>query len=95
MGEKRIEWIDTAKGIGIVLVVVGHTSFVPKAMINLIFAFHMPLFFFLSGCVYKKKSNYYYLQAKDLLLKYIIISCVFSFTYSLISGGGMQITYER
>lgn len=88
MGEKRIEWIDTAKGIGIVLVVVGHTSFVPKAMINLIFAFHMPLFFFLSGCVYKKKSNYYYLQAKDLLLKYIIISCVFSFTYSLISGGG-------
>lgn len=88
MSEKRIEWIDIAKGIGIILVVAGHTSFVPKAIINLIFTFHMPLFFFLSGCVYEKKPDYYSQQVKKLLLKYVVVSCIFSFTYSLISGVG-------
>ena len=38
--------IDIAKGIGIILVVAGHSMEWPK---NFIYLFHMPLFFFLSG----------------------------------------------
>jgi fucose 4-O-acetylase-like acetyltransferase len=58
----RIAWIDAARGIGIVLVVLGHVlgglataGLVPShdgaaaAVIRWIYAFHMPLFFFLSG----------------------------------------------
>src|SRR3954451_22012656 len=49
---QRIEWIDRARGIGIILVVVGHallsTSTGAFAR-DMIYAFHMPLFFFLSG----------------------------------------------
>lgn len=49
--KKRIEYIDIAKGIGILLVVMGHNDFavVSPFMYKVIYSFHMPLFFFLSG----------------------------------------------
>jgi len=48
---KRIEYIDIAKGIGILLVVLGHNDFEVISLFvqRLIYSFHMPLFFFLSG----------------------------------------------
>ncbi len=57
----RIEWIDYAKAIGIVLVVYGHVARglfnagidIPLGMYaladSIVYSFHMPLFFFLSG----------------------------------------------
>jgi len=55
----RIAWVDYAKGIGIILVVAGHvlrglqrTSVrIPgwESVDSWIYAFHMPLFFFLAG----------------------------------------------
>lgn len=48
----RINWIDMARGYGILLVIFGHYS--SNAQIkSIIYSFHMPLFFFLSGCVFK------------------------------------------
>jgi polysaccharide biosynthesis protein PslL len=48
---KRIGYIDIAKGIGILLVVLGHNDFEVISLFaqRLIYSFHMPLFFFLSG----------------------------------------------
>lgn len=46
--KSRIEWIDTAKGIGIILVVLAHIWLAEKGY-NYINSFHVPLFFFLSG----------------------------------------------
>ncbi|WP_195202481.1 acyltransferase family protein [Phocaeicola massiliensis] len=48
----RIDWIDIAKGIGIFLMVMGHTS-IPKLGGHWIYSFHMPLFFFLSGFLFQ------------------------------------------
>lgn len=48
MHSQRIEWIDVAKGIAILLMVAGHTT-IPKSISNFIWAFHMPLFFIASG----------------------------------------------
>jgi len=55
----RIAWVDYAKGVGIILVVVGHTlRGLQKTPVHVpgwefadawIYAFHMPLFFFLAG----------------------------------------------
>lgn len=45
----RIEYIDIAKGIGIILVVLGHTLNQHKLPCLYIRSFHMPLFFFISG----------------------------------------------
>jgi len=46
--KERIEWLDIAKCITIILMVVGHTT-IPKILSNFIWAFHMPLFFIASG----------------------------------------------
>lgn len=53
----RIEWIDTAKGIGILLVVIGHIQLIPFFH-DCIFLFHMPLFFFISGTLFKKNESW-------------------------------------
>ncbi|CYX72307.1 acyltransferase family protein [Streptococcus suis] len=50
----RIQWIDNLKGIGILLVVLGHTSFPFK---NYIFWIHMPLFFALTGMTFNPTKN--------------------------------------
>ena len=49
-GGKRIVWIDYAKAVGIALVVFAH---LPSPLVPFIFQFHMPLFFVLSGFLYK------------------------------------------
>ncbi|MGH6781455.1 MAG: acyltransferase family protein [Sphingomonadaceae bacterium] len=58
---KRIAWIDTARGVGIILVVVAHAQrglikagVLPSSPTHMaadatIYAFHMPLFFLLAG----------------------------------------------
>lgn len=46
---RRIEWIDASKAIGILLVIIGHTFEYNSLARNVIFSFHMPLFFILSG----------------------------------------------
>ncbi len=44
---KRIEWVDIARGIGIILVILGHIGIGKVG--KFIYSFHIPLFFFLSG----------------------------------------------
>lgn len=43
---KRLDWVDIAKGIAIILMVIGH-EVENKSIYALIFSFHMPLFFIL------------------------------------------------
>ncbi|MDD3362083.1 MAG: acyltransferase family protein [Hespellia sp.] len=50
----RILWIDMAKGLGVVLVIYGHMLYATNLGVNkLIYAFHVPVFFILSGYVYE------------------------------------------
>lgn len=48
----RIEWIDRCKSLAIYLVIFGHFCLNNKY----VYAFHMPLFFFLSGYVLNEKK---------------------------------------
>lgn len=47
-GGGRLEWIDVARGIGIVAVVIGHV-WTKGPLRDAVYSFHMPLFFLLSG----------------------------------------------
>lgn len=69
----RIEWLDLAKVIGIYLVVLGH---LPSMFGGAIFMFHMPLFFILSGWLYKARDFKSELKrsAKSLLVPYVLFS---------------------
>lgn len=46
-------WIDIAKGIGIILVILGHCIFPCHTIIDI---FHMPLFFLLAGITFHNKQ---------------------------------------
>jgi fucose 4-O-acetylase-like acetyltransferase len=45
---ERLDWIDVARGIGIVAVVIGHV-WTRGPVRDMVYSFHMPLFFLLSG----------------------------------------------
>lgn len=62
MANKRDETIDICKGVGILLVVLGH---LPIGWGRVIYHFHMALFFMLSGWCFKEK----YLDDKILFIK--------------------------
>lgn len=42
---QRENWIDWAKALGILLVVMGHSVYASKDVTSFIFVIHMPLFF--------------------------------------------------
>ena len=50
--KNRLHWLDVTKGIGILLVIIGHCVFVCHPFIDV---FHMPLFFLLAGITLKDK----------------------------------------
>jgi len=50
MSDKRLGYIDLIKGFGILIVVLGH-AMIPRS--PWIYSFHVPLFFFISGFMYK------------------------------------------
>ena len=77
---RRITWIDTAKGIGIILVIFGHIGF--GRFETWLYSFHMPLFFFLSGYVYKAKDSYDVFllkKVRTILIPYIVFVILFIF----------------
>jgi len=67
--KQRVQWIDYAKGIGIFLVVFGHTlrglvnssildtSTIIVSIDQWIYSFHMPLFFYLSGLFIERSAS--------------------------------------
>lgn len=70
----RIGWIDIARGIGILLVVYGHALSAGELR-AVIYSFHMPLFFLLSGLVFRYKLDESFVEfvkknAKNILLPY-------------------------
>jgi fucose 4-O-acetylase-like acetyltransferase len=52
--EKRMPWIDALKGIGMLAVIAGHI--LPTPVHDLVYTFHMPLFFFISGYLFRPKG---------------------------------------
>lgn len=85
---KRIVYIDIAKALCIILVVIGH--YCPDgcpdwwmAVHDFIYTFHMPLFMFASGFVYiatkreeEKYGNFIMKKVKRLMIPYFVVSAI-------------------
>lgn len=56
--------IDVEKGIGILLVLLAHCLPKETDLWNIINQFHMPLFYFISGYLYKDTSISFFLKNK-------------------------------
>lgn len=77
---KRLDYIDIAKALGMLTIIWGHI--IHEGWSNqIVYAFHIPLFFFMSGMVFKadKYPTVWDLikkRARTLLLPYLIFSLV-------------------
>lgn len=85
--KNRIGYIDMAKGLAIILVIVGHSSFVPHMAKIMLYIFHIPLFFFLSGFTlnirkYETFSGYFLNKLKGLVVPFFLLN-IFVFLFQL------------
>ena len=94
--QERLDWVDTARGLGIILVVYGHAlrghvtsgAYDPAWRADMqdgvIYSFHMPLFFFLAGLFARQslaKGAVVFLREKAVSLVYPY------FLWSVVSVG--------
>lgn len=90
---KRIDYIDTTKAIGILLMILGHCQYIGNipGLSRLVYSFHMPLFFIISGmfikplCLYESLGKY----SKAYLQPYVVtclLMLVLTIVLSLVSG---------
>lgn len=90
MKSNRINWLDTSKGVTILLMILGHSS-IPIFLSNFIWLFHMPLFFIASGWTtnWQKTDIKSFINKKcrTLLLPFFIYS-FFVLTIYIYQGWG-------
>lgn len=84
----RIAYIDFFRGAGILLMIMGHVKFGPL-FDKFIHAFHMPMFFFISGYLYSERdesvSNIIKRKARTLLLPYLSIGILHYVVWLIIN----------
>ncbi|MFF3021897.1 acyltransferase family protein [Gottfriedia sp. NPDC057948] len=81
---EREKWLDVAKMIGIFLVVYGHSTEGPNS-ITFIYWFHMPLFFMISGYLFKPVNSINELKffIKKLTCRLLVPYCTYLVLFSL------------
>lgn len=112
---ERIKWIDQTRGLAILLVILGHiigglstnvgsySNFSREILYNIIYAFHMPLIFAISGAVSneerinnirEKKEYFQYLKKciVNLYGTYLIFAYLFAAVKFFIYQGNEIIT---
>lgn len=87
---QRIQWVDIAKGITILLVVIAHTSYngnIARVIINMICSFHMPFFFIMSGLTanFPSSIDMFMKKTKKLFLSLIIPTFIAYFSREIIN----------
>ena len=79
----RIDYLDIAKGFGIILVYIGHCYIGERTqtlsnVIYWIYSFHMPFFFFVSGMLFSSKKKkfrvFIWNKSISLLIPYVFFS---------------------
>ena len=82
---KRNESIDLMKGVGILLVVLGHTN-IPTDLHDYIYSFHIPFFVFIAGIFSKYTSfrGFVISKAKRLLLPFMFYSLLSWLIYMVV-----------
>ena len=79
--KRRLLWLDMAKGLAMLTVVLGHCMSDTTGLHDIIYSFHMPLFFALAGYTMRPKARLTVLASsfKRLIVPYIIVCCIMLF----------------
>lgn len=96
MEKKRIEFIDLAKGVCILLVVLGHLVPIVNLKLSFIFCIRMPLYFCLSGLFFKDYGglrNFTIKKVNKILVPFIfwyIASYIFYYLGATVLDGNVS-----
>lgn len=80
---RRYQYLDVARGLGLLLVIISHSCGLSRFLIN----YYIPLFFVVSGYIYKEGRSYrenITHKAKRLLIPYFGYSAVLLAVYALM-----------
>lgn len=93
LSKQRLDYIDVFRSFGIIAMVMGHISFGGK-FDYFIHAFHMPMFFFISGFFYKRRDcsidGYVVKKARSLLIPYISFGIAHYFVKIVLDGFSLK-----
>ena len=93
MNQSRITFIDVFRGFGILLMVMGHIGF-GGIFDKFIHAFHMPMFFFVSGYFYHRKvtslNDYCRKKGKSLLVPYVTTGIICSIVWLIFHKNNLS-----
>lgn len=80
---KREKYLDIAKGIATIMVIIGHVDFAYTEawLTTWVYSFHMPLFFIVSGILFRPEKydsfkTFLKKKAKGLIIPYLILSLI-------------------
>lgn len=91
----RQTWLDMARGVAIILVVMGHGGYISPLTNTWLSSFHLPLFFIASGILFElknernvEKSRFVIRKLKSLLIPYFAFTAISIcfYIYSAPSG---------
>lgn len=94
-GGHRVAYIDVLKLIGILFIYAGHYTTSAGLLHEFVFKFHVPLFFFLSGCTEtfnreKHMGRNIWKKAKRILIPFYLFAVASIVVKGLISGGTVR-----
>lgn len=85
--QKRVEYVDLYRGIGIILMIMAHIGF-GRMFDHYIHAFHMPMFFFVSGYFFKLDSAiiFFKQKIKTLFIPYFFYTFFIYWGWKVLFG---------
>lgn len=91
MAKKRMMWLDLAKGLAILLMVLGHCLADDCLLHGFIYSFHMPLFFLAAGFTMRAKPRGQVIKssARRLLVPYFVV-CGILFAFAFVSPNSLN-----
>lgn len=93
MQKQRIAYLDMVRGLGIFLVVLGHISDISEPVRGVVTAFHMPLFFVVSGILFfesKEEDDDFRTIIRKKGYRLMLPYLVFSLLYLLIEAARLM-----
>lgn len=92
----RIQYWDVAKGIVMLLVILGHMPQTPAQLTQAIYTFHMPFFFVANAYFIKHYDMKVHVKKsmKSLLVPYVIVCVIEAFCYAIRGNTDVYYFYD-
>ena len=89
-GKDRIKYWNIAKGIAILLMILGHAEGIPAYLRTIIFSFHMPLLIIANGYFIKSYDikRTFKKSVKSLLVPYMEVCLISAVIYTVVAENG-------